>query len=84
MKDKLLIQTFVKNIIVVFAAFSGGFYFTGMLHQPTSLVGGLWATISAIIVLELSHEETLASAKTRLIGSFIGAVVSGIYLILFP
>jgi len=84
MNNKLLIQIFVKNIIVVVGAFSGGFYFTGLFHEPTSLVGGLWATISAIIVLEVSHYKTLNSAKLRLTGSFIGAVLSGIYLLLFP
>ncbi len=84
MKNKLFVQTVIKNVIVVLAAFLGGFYFTSMFHEPSSLVGGLWATISAIIVLEVSHHETLTSAKNRLVGSFIGAVLSGIYLLLFP
>jgi len=84
MKTKYLIQVIVKNIIVVLGAFLGGFYFTNMFHEPTSLVGGLWATISAIIVLEVSHYKTLSSAKLRLTGSFIGAVLSGIYMLLFP
>ncbi len=84
MKNKLFIQTFIKNIVVVLAAFLGGFYFTSMFHEPSSLVGGLWATISAIIVLEVSHYETLTAAKNRLLGSFIGAILSGIYLLFFP
>lgn len=83
MKNKVF-QTVVKNILVVTAAFLGGFYFTSLFHEPTSLVGGLWATISAIIVLEVSHHETFDSAINRLIGSFIGAVLSGIYLLFFP
>lgn len=84
MKNKLFVQTVIKNIVVVLAAFLGGYYFTSIFHEPSSLVGGLWATISAIIVLEVSHYETITSAKNRLIGSFIGAVLSGIYLWLFP
>lgn len=84
MEKKLLLQVFIKNIVIVLGAFLGGFYFTSLFHEPTSLVGGLWATISAIIVLEVSHYRTLVSAKHRLIGSFIGAVLSGIYLLLFP
>ncbi len=82
-KIRSYIPVFLKNIAVVVGAFFGGFYFTTLFHEPTSLVGGLWAVISAIIVIEASHKETYTSAKNRIIGSFIGAIVSGIYLIFF-
>jgi len=78
------IPVFLKNIAVVVGAFFGGFYFTTLFHEPTSLVGGLWAVISAIIVIEASHKETYISAKNRIIGSLIGAIVSGFYLLFFP
>jgi uncharacterized membrane protein YccC len=84
MKIKTFTPVFIKNILVVAGAFLGGFYFTRMFHEPTSLVGGLWAVISAIIVLEATHTETFASAKNRIIGTFIGAIVSGVYLFFFP
>jgi len=84
MKDKIYIQVLIKTVIVVLGAFLGGYYFTHLFHEPTSLVGGLWATISAIIVLESTHYETYTSAKNRIVGSFIGAVLSGIYLLMFP
>lgn len=72
-----------KTFAIVVGSFLGGFYFTTLFHAPTSLVGGLWAVISAIIVLESSHAETFASAKFRLIGSFLGAFLSGVYLYFF-
>ena len=84
MRKHEIILDLVKNVVVVVGSFLGGFYFTRFFHEPTSLIGGLWATISAIIVLEASHTETLFSAKNRIIGTFIGAVLSGIYLLLFP
>ncbi len=84
MKKFEIILDLVKNVVVVVGAFLGGFYFTRLFHEPTSFVGGLWATISAIIVLETTHTKTLFSAKNRMIGTFIGAVLSGIYLLLFP
>lgn len=84
MKDKIYIQVLIKTVIVVLAAFLGGYYFTRLFHEPTSLVGGLWATISAIIVLESTHYETFASAKNRIIGTLIGAILSGVYLLMFP
>lgn len=83
MKIQTFTPVFIKNIAVVIGAFLGGFYFTELFHEPTSLVGGLWAVISAIIVLEATQKETFTSAKNRLIGTFIGAFVSGIYLYFF-
>lgn len=83
MKLRVFTPLFIKSIAVVAAAFFGGFYFTTLFHEPTSLVGGLWAVISAIIVLEATHKETFTSAKNRLVGTFIGAFVSGIYLYFF-
>lgn len=83
-KIQSFIPVFLKNIAVVVGAFFGGFYFTTLFHEPTSLVGGLWAVISAIIVIEASHKETYTSAKNRIIGSLIGAIVSGFYLLFFP
>ena len=74
----------MQTIIVIVAAYSCGFYFTEMFHEPTSFVGGLWAVISGIIVFEITAMDTLQSAKTRIIGTFTGALISGVYLILFP
>lgn len=84
MKTHPSIVLLIKTIAIVVGSFLGGFYFTTLFHEPTSLVGGLWAVISAIIVLESSHTATFSSAKFRLIGSFMGAILSGIYLYFFP
>ena len=75
--------TVLKNIIVVAIAYFCGFYFTTMFHEPTSLVGGLWAVISAIIVIEATHAQTFNSAKKRIIGTLLGAIISGVYLLFF-
>lgn len=83
MKVHPSIVLLLKTIVIVMGSFLGGFYFTTLFHEPTSLVGGLWAVISAIIVLESSHTKTFSSAKSRLIGSFLGAVLSGVYLYFF-
>lgn len=68
---------------VVAGAFLFGYNFTALFHEPTSLVGGLWAVISAIIVLEATNKETFSSAKNRIVGTLIGALVSGFYLFFF-
>jgi len=79
MKNKSSVLLFIKHIVTVIAAYLCGYYFTSFFHEPTSLFGGLWAAISAIIVLEASHKETYTSAINRITGTLTGAVVSGIY-----
>lgn len=74
----------IRDVLLVVASFLGGYYFTSLFHQPTSLVGGMWAVISAIVVIESSHPDTLASAGQRILGTLVGSVVSGTYLVLFP
>jgi len=83
MSNLNIITVTLQNIIIVCAAFLCGFYFTSLFHEPTSFVGGLWAVMSGIIVLEGTARDSLRSAKTRIIGTLIGAIISGIYLYFF-
>lgn len=83
MSKQNIISVTLQNVIIVCAAFLCGFYFTGLFHEPTSFIGGLWAVMSGIIVLESTARDSLRSAKTRIIGTLIGAIISGIYLHFF-
>ncbi len=84
MKIKTISTLLLQNIVIVMGAFLAAFHFTTLFDEPTSLVGALWAVISAIMVLETTPAETFHAAKHRLTGSFLGALVSGIYLFFFP
>ena len=84
MQIKAITTLLVQNIIVVMCTFLAAFHFTTLFDEPTSLVGALWAVVSAIMVLETTSAETFHAAKHRLTGSFLGALVSGIYLFFFP
>jgi uncharacterized membrane protein YccC len=84
MKNSHVISVTLKSIFLVVGSYLCGYYFTHLIHEPTSLVGGLWAAISGIIVFENTAPDTLHSAKIRIIGSLTGAIVSGIYLFFFP
>lgn len=74
----------IQNIIIVVCAYFAGYYFTASFHVLSAMIGGLWAVISAIIVLESTFKETLHSAKVRILGSLIGAIIAGVYLLFFP
>jgi len=84
MKTKGLPTILIKNMLVAVIAFQAALYFTTLFHEPTFPVGALWAVISAYLVLEATPSEAYTSAKNRMIGTFIGAFVSGTYFYFFP
>lgn len=84
MINKSIVSVSIWNLVIALVAYLCGFHFTGLFNESTSAIGGLWSVISGIIVLESSREDTLRSAKFRIVGSLIGSVVSGIYLFYFP
>lgn len=53
-------------------------------NSPSTLIGGLWATISGIVVTQATLVDTKSSALLRILGSFIGAVFSALYLLFLP
>ncbi len=84
MSNQNMFSVAIQSIIAVVGAYTCGFYFTGLFHEPTSFIGGLWAVISAIIVLEATAINTLNTARIRIVGTSTGAIISGVYLLLFP
>ncbi len=67
-----------------FVSYLLGFYFTDLFHAESASIGGLWAAISSIVVLQASRHDTWSSALLRVIGTAIGAVISAAYLIVLP
>ena len=74
----------VENTLICLLGYLGGYYITALFYAPSAALGGLWALISGIVVLQATRRETLASAWLRVLGTFIGAVSSAIYLSLLP
>ncbi len=70
--------------IVSLAAYFAGRGFTGLFHHASAEIGALWSVISGIVVLQATQRDTLSSAVMRVLGTLIGAIVSGIYLSLLP
>jgi uncharacterized membrane protein YccC len=74
----------IQNALVSFAAYMIGYYFTSLFHASSSNIGGLWSLIAAIVVLQATTREAWKSAVLRVLGTFIGATIGGLYLYLFP
>ena len=78
------ISVAIQNALVSLAAYLVGYYFTASFHTRSSSIGGLWSLVSAIVVLQAASRDTWKSAVLRVLGTLIGAMLSGFYLYLFP
>jgi uncharacterized membrane protein YgaE (UPF0421/DUF939 family) len=74
----------VLNTLVCLLGYLGGYYLTTVVHLPGSALGGLWALISGIVVLQATRRETMASAWLRVLGTLVGAAISSVYLTFLP
>ena len=61
-----------------------GSAFTSLFPGYLPKIGGLWSAISAIVVTQMTREDTRSSASLRVLGSAIGAATSAIYLTVLP
>ena len=78
------IRTAVQIALASFASYLLGFYSTGLFHDASASIGGLWAAISSIVVLQATRNDTGSSASLRVLGTAIGAVIGAAYLTVFP
>ncbi|KAA0889080.1 FUSC family protein [Oryzomonas rubra] len=76
--------TVLQNAVVCLVAYPCGEYSTGIFHGESASMGGLWSLISGLVVLQATTRDTWTSAGLRVLGTFIGAFVSGLYLSFLP
>jgi uncharacterized membrane protein YccC len=74
----------IQNALVSLASYVVGYYVTASFHGSSSSIGALWSLISAIVVLQATTRDTWKSAVLRILGTLIGATISGLYLYFFP
>ena len=84
MINRTAIDNALQIALVSLAAYLCGFYFSSLFHLPSAPMGGLWALISGVVVLQSTWRSTLSSAWLRALGTLIGAIVSAVYLSLLP
>jgi len=74
----------VQSALVSLVSYWCGFYFTSVFHGASASVGGLWSLISGLVVLQATRRNTWSSAWLRILGTFVGAVISATYLSWLP
>ncbi len=74
----------VQDALVSLLAYLAGSYFTQAVDGAATQIGALWSTISGIVVLQATRQETVATAWLRVLGTLIGASISAAYLSVLP
>ena len=74
----------VQITLVSLVSYLLGFHSTSLFHGQSASVGGLWAAISAIVVLQATRHDTWSSAWLRVLGTATGALISAAYLSVLP
>ena len=70
--------------LAALVAYAAGFWFTSLFPGYLPKIGALWSAISAIVVTQVTRQDTTSSASLRVLGSAIGAVTSAVYLSFLP
>ncbi len=80
--DNLLIA--LRIALVSLLSYQLGASFTGLFHEASASVGGLWSAVSGVVVLQATRRDTWTSAGLRVLGTGVGALISALYLSLLP
>lgn len=73
------------SCIGVLLAYLTGVYITGSLHEASRWMGAMLACTSLVVVLQSnSYKASLRTGWTRVLGTFLGALVAYIYLKMWP
>jgi uncharacterized membrane protein YccC len=84
MINRIVTSSALQIALVSLASYLSGFYFSSLFHRPSAEMGGLWALISGVVVLQATWRTTLSSAWLRVLGTLIGSIISAAYLSLLP
>ena len=68
-------KAIIKQVFITAIAAVSCLYFTKWLKLPQ----GFWAVMSAIVVLQADAKATISASWMRIVGTFAGAVVGGLF-----
>lgn len=74
----------VAKSIAVLLSYLAGFYLTGSFHDESRYFGAMLAAIASVVALQADLKTSIKQGWLRILGTFIGAVIATIYLLIFP
>lgn len=70
--------------IAVLVSYLVGFYLTDSFHDESRYFGAMLAAIASVVALQSDVQTSIKQGWLRVLGTFIGAVIATIYLLIFP
>jgi uncharacterized membrane protein YccC len=83
-RRSLALSRAIKAFTVMLLSYSGGIYFTGLIHPDSALFGAMWASVSGLASLQDDLPGTRIAATLRVWGTLVGAVIAALYLSFLP
>lgn len=74
----------VAKSIAVLLSYLAGFYLTGSFHDESRYFGAMLASIASVVALQADLKTSIKQGWLRILGTFIGAVIATVYLLIFP
>lgn len=74
----------VAKSLAVLISYLVGFYLTGSFHGESRYFGAMLAAIASVVALQDDIKTSIKQGWLRVLGTFIGAVIATIYLLIFP
>lgn len=82
--QKIDLTMAVAKSIAILLSYLLGFYLTGGFHDESRYFGAMLAAIASVVALQADLKTSIKQGWLRVLGTFIGAVIATIYLLIFP
>jgi len=80
---KYIIYASFEASIIAVICFMIGKTLSTLVSDGKSYIDGLWCMISALVVLQSIIDDSLKTAKSRVIGTMFGSIIAGLVCIIF-
>lgn len=74
----------IEGGIVGPVAFLIGQHLVRHVEGPGAIIGAVWSAIAGLVVLQTGRSDILRFSALQAVGTFIGALISGAYLLILP
>lgn len=81
--DWEIVMRALEGGLVGSLAFLIGGHLASSVHGPSAIIGAVWSAIAGLVVLQTGHRDILRFAGLQAIGTFLGTLISALYLFAF-
>ncbi|MGA9851421.1 MAG: FUSC family protein [Gammaproteobacteria bacterium] len=82
--DRDIVGRAIEGGVVGSLAFLIGQHLTHAVEGPGAIIGAIWSAIAGLVVLQAGRHDILKFSALQAVGTFMGALISGLYLLMLP